>query len=162
MLDANPTNVLSMKHPCENGTRKMMQLDRQCEKFMGGPTLAYTERVHVTISPKGAIFLNQKAHKMMGRPLAVYLYYNRPKDTIILEPTDAITANAAFLVRDDGLSTGRRIYANPFCKHFGIRISKTQRFIEPTVDTVSRMYLKLSETVSVATGPRKKGQNRER
>lgn len=33
-----------MKHSCENGTQKIMQLDRQCEKFMGGPTLAYTER----------------------------------------------------------------------------------------------------------------------
>ena len=60
------------------------------------PTGAYTERVHVTIKSGGAIFLNQKAHKMMGRPKAVYLYYNRPKDMIILEPTEALTANNAF------------------------------------------------------------------
>jgi hypothetical protein len=133
-----------------------MQIDRQCEKFMGGPTVPYTERIHVTISPKGSIFLNQKAHKMMGRPLAVYLYFNRPKDMIILEPTDALTSNAAFLLRDNNRGSGRHIYANPFCKHFGIRLRTTERFIEPAVDAVGRMYLKLSETVNVSAGPRKR------
>ncbi len=130
-------------------------LDRQCEKFLGGPTVPYTERVHVTIKSGGAIFLNQKAHKMMGRPMAVYLYYNRPKDMIILEPTQAVTGNAAFLLKDAGHSA-RLIYANPFCKHFGIKINGTLRFLDPSVDAVSRMYLKLNETVTVTRGPRKK------
>lgn len=139
----------------------MEQLDRQCEKFMGGPTLAYNERVHVTISPKGAIFLNQKAHSMMGRPLAVYLYFNRPKDMIILEPTQALTGNNAFLLKELAHG-GRHIYANPFCKHFGIRIKTTEKFLNPTTDAVGRMYLKLSETITVSLGPRKKRQSRER
>ena len=134
----------------------MEHLDRQCEKFMGGPTVAYSERVHVTISPKGAIFLNQKAHKMMGSPQAVYLYFNRPKDMIVLEPTSALTANNAFLLKENAGVPGRRIYANPFCKNFGIRIDATQKFLDPETDSVGRMYLKLSETITVATGPRKK------
>ena len=139
----------------------MNQLDRQCEKFLGGPTQAYQERVHVTISSKGQIFLNQKAHKMMGAPLAVYLYFNRVKDMIILEPTDAIRMNTAFMVRHFGKdSTGRCVRANPFCKHFGIQIDGTLRFIAPDVDAAGRLYLKLSETVSVSQpkrrGPRKK------
>ena len=134
----------------------MEQLDRQCEKFMGGPTEAYGERVHVTIDQKGSIFLNQKAHAMMGRPLAVYLYFNRPKDMIILEPTSAATSRNAFLLKEDGsTTTGRRVYANPFCKHFGIRIDSTHKFIRPEVDAVGRMYLKLSETTIVARGSRK-------
>jgi hypothetical protein len=44
----------------------MNTIDRQCEKFMGGPTVPYRERVHITLDSGGRIFLNQKAHKMMG------------------------------------------------------------------------------------------------
>jgi len=150
-----------MQHACINGTRqKAMQLDRQCEKFMGGPTEAYGERVHVTIDQKGSIFLNQKAHALMGRPQGVYLYYNRPKDMIILEPTQAVTSNNAFLLKDDGSTkSGRRVFANPFCKHFGIRPDSTLKFINPEADAVGRMYLKLAETVIVDRGPRRKKVN---
>lgn len=134
-----------------------MNLDNQCEKFMGSPSIPYTERVHVTIDRKGSIFLNAKAHNMMGRPLAVYLYYNRPKNMIILERTDALTANNAFQLRECGTTaTGRKIWANPFCKHFGIRFEQTEKFIAPHVDAVGRMYLKLWETTTVSRGPRKK------
>ena len=122
---------------------------------MGGPTIPFSERVYVTITRGGAIFLNRKAHKMMGDPMAVYLYYNRPKDMIILEPTSALTASNAFLFRDAGSnSSGRTIYARPFCMHFGIRPDNIQKFLDPEVDSVGRMYLKLSETVNVARGPR--------
>ena len=121
---------------------------------MGGPTEAYGERVHVTIDRRGSIFLNQKAHAMMGRPIAVYLYFNRPKDMIILEPTQAATSTNAFLLKEDKLHSGRRVYANPFCKHFGIKIASTHKFISPETDAVGRMYLKLSETVIVARGKR--------
>ncbi len=138
-----------------------MHLDSQCEKFMGGPTLAYAERVHVTINPDGRIFLNQKAHTMLGRALAVHLYFNRPKNMIILEPTAATTANNAFHLRADA-NSGRNIYANPFCRHFGIRFATTEKFISPETDAAGRMYLKLSETITVTRGPRKKRQNRER
>ncbi|MGH9949581.1 MAG: hypothetical protein ACRD6X_20605 [Pyrinomonadaceae bacterium] len=44
----------------------MEQLDRQCEKFLGGPTIPTSERPHVTINRKGMIFLNQKALSMMA------------------------------------------------------------------------------------------------
>lgn len=133
----------------------MQHLDSQCEKFMGGPTLAYAERVHVTINPDGRIFLNQKAHTMLGRALAVHLYFNRPKNMIILEPSAATTANNAFLLRADA-NSGRVIYANPFCKHFRIRFETTEKFISPETDAAGRMYLKLSETITVTRGPRKK------
>lgn len=124
---------------------------------MGGPTVPYQERVHVTIDHNGKIFLNQKAHKMVGKALAVYLYYNRQKDSIILEPTDALTASNAFSLKESGYGA-RVIYANPFCKHFNIRIKGTVKFIHPTKDAVGRLYLKLSETINVSLGkrPRKK------
>lgn len=131
----------------------MEQFDHQCEKFRGGPTESPAERVHVTIKPDGSIFLNQKAHKMMGRPQAVNLYFNRQKEMIILEPTQAVSSPEAFLLRD-AQHSARHVHASPFCKHFNIRVKTTTRFIRPTTDAAGRMYLKLSETVSVALGPR--------
>ncbi len=78
---------------------------------------------------------------------------DRLKVTIILEPTEALTSNNAFLLKDAGHS-GRLIYANPFCKHFGIRIKGTLKFIAPTTDSRNRLYLKLNETITVTRGPR--------
>ena len=135
----------------------MNVIDRQCEKFMGGPTVPYRERVHVTLDSGGKIFLNQKAHKMMGKPLGVYLYFNRAKDTIILEKTDAIVADNAFVFKDAGHSA-RIIWANPFCKHFNIRVKGTVKFLDPKTDAIGNLYLKLSDTINVSVGrrPRKR------
>ena len=115
---------------------------------MGGPTVSYSERLHVTINRGGTIFLNRKAHALMGSPQAVYLYYNREKDMIVIEPTLATTAAAAFTLRETPPITGRYIRANPFCKHFGIRPDTTLRFIDPTTDATGCLYLKLQETVA--------------
>lgn len=131
----------------------MNTIDRQCEKFLGGPTVAFSERVHVTIDKTGKIFLNAKAHRMMGRPQAVYLYFNRVKDLMILEPAQVGGATAAFTLKDGGHGS-RMVYAKPFCKHFNIRVEGTQRFIEPEADAAGRLFLKLSETVNVARGPK--------
>jgi len=135
----------------------METLDRQCEKFMGGPTEAYSERIYVTIDRGGRIFLIEKVHTMTGSPRAVYLYYNRVKDMIILEPTQASTAANAFTLKQFGSSpTSRAVYAKPFCKHFGIRPDGTLQFLRPNIDAAGRLYLKLRETISVTRGPRAK------
>jgi hypothetical protein len=131
-------------------------LDRKCEKFMGGPKVPSRELAHVTIGPRGTMFLNQKAQTLMGRPLAVYLYFNREKDMIILEPTAALTAREAFSLRGVKGMSGRYISANPFCKHLNIRPDATLRFTNPNVDAVGRMYLKLNETVRVPRPRRRK------
>ena len=105
----------------------------------------------------GTIYLNQRVLSLMGTPQAVYLYYNRKKDMIILEPTQAVTAQAAFGVNSCSPPIkGRYVFANPFCKHFNIRVTTTQKFIDPTIDAAGRLYLKLRETVSVSLGPRPK------
>jgi hypothetical protein len=124
---------------------------------MGGPTIPYKERVHVTLDSGGRIFLNQKAHKMMGRPLAVYLHFNRSKDLIILEKTDALSSSNSFLFRDGGYSS-RIVWGKPFCKHFNIRVEGTVKFLNPTTDALGNLYLNLSETINVSAGkrPRKK------
>jgi len=130
-------------------------LTREFERFIGSPTEAYYDRVHITLAPKGMFLLNRKAYQMMGKPPAVYLNYSRAKDTIVLEPTQAARSNNAFPVKGCGRS-GYRVSGNPFCKHFRIKPDAVIKFVNPHIDPAGRAFLKLTEAVIVARGPRKK------
>ena len=80
---------------------------------------------------------------------------------IILERTDALRASEAFLVHQYGHNgAGRRIQANPFCKHFRIKVEGTVRFLHPETDSAGRLYLKLRDTVNVSKLNPKKGKKR--
>jgi len=123
-----------------------MLLDRQFEKFIGGPTVASRDRMHVTISHKGLIYLNANTHRMLGRPVAANLYFNRVKDQIALEPTSArLPGVFPIHVKHEGFI----INAGPFCQHFGIRTSGTQRFVEPEIDEKGNLLLDLSNLVTI-------------
>lgn len=131
-------------------------LTREFERFIGSPTETYYDRLHITIHPDGTILLNRKAFETMGKPQNVYLNYSRAKDTIVLEPTQVSMSNNAFPVKISGRQGGRRIQANPFCKHFRIKPEAALKFVSPHIDAVGRAFLKLTETVVVSRSPRKK------
>ncbi len=132
-----------------------MTLDSQYQKYMGSPFMWGAEHVHVTIDTRGAVFLNERAHYLMGRPPAVILYFNEPKNTIVLEPAAAAQGPNAFPVSPIH-DKGRKIYASGFCRHFGIRPEATLRFIEPAIDDEYRMHLNLHETITVSRRQRGK------
>jgi hypothetical protein len=127
-------------------------MDRDFEKFIGGPNEAVAKRVHVTLSPLKLIRLNRNLYNLMGKPDAVQLGYSRTRDTIAIEPASP-RLNTSFPVIPSGGSW--RINAAPFCRHFNIRVDTTLKFVRP--DLVGHdLYLKLSETVSVGGRKRKK------
>lgn len=131
-----------------------MELDRKYEKFRGGPTIAKTDRVYSTINKRGMIFLNANLHRMVGKPGAVYLYFNREKDHIVLEPTSPRLPEA-FPVRE--CQGGYKVYAAPFCRHFGIKLDATHSFVCPDIFGNGKIVLDLSNTVIVSVpGSRKK------
>ena len=86
---------------------------------------------------------NQNTFRLLGKPLAVYLFFSRLKDTIAIEPLDNSRLPEAFPVKHKS-TTGWRIQAGPFCKHFGIRIDNTQKFISPDIRD-GKLHLKLSD-----------------
>jgi len=122
-------------------------MDRDFEKFNGGPTKPPNERIHVTINRRNTILMNQNCYRLIGKPYAVYLYYSRVKDVIAVEPLHNPRLPAAFPVKEKN-SAGWRIQAGPFFKHFGIRVDTTERFIAPDIRD-GKLMLKLSETVTV-------------
>ena len=118
------------------------------EKFTDGPTPSPRERMHVTINKGGSIRLNENCYRRLGKPDAVYLYYSKEDQVIALEPVHSFRMPMAFPVKPT--TSGRRIQASPLCKHYGIRIDSTERFVNPEFSSDGKqLLLKLTETVTV-------------
>lgn len=128
-------------------------MDREWEKFRGGPTQATRDRMHVTLSRRGLIYMNANTYRLLGRPTGVYLYFNRAKDSIAVEPASPRLPET-FPVRRRQM--GHAILAAPFCRHFGIKLDTTEQFVRPDIDEKGVLRLDLSSTVTVSGIRRRK------
>jgi hypothetical protein len=129
-----------------------MGLGREWEKFKGGPVVASQNRMHVTLNPKGIIYMNNNAYRILGKPAAVALYYNRERDDIAIEPANPRFPEN-FPVRPK--QSAWIIQASPFCVHFRLKPSTTQRFVRPDIDDSGILHLELGNTVTTSGTPRK-------
>jgi hypothetical protein len=134
-------------------------IDRDFEKFRGGPTPSPSERIHVTLDKWHVIGLNENVYRLLGKPTAVYLYFSRSTDTIALEPLQHSRLTEAFPVKPKTPNVGWHVRASPFCRHFNIRVEGTQKFIAPDIRD-GKLLLKLSETITVRNNRRKKQEVR--
>lgn len=121
-----------------------MQMDRDFEKFLAGPTQSLADRLHVSLNRNNVMHFNNNLYKLMGKPEAICLYYSRERDAIGMHPVSP-RFREGFPVKPN-INTGWRINIAPFCRHFGIRIDTTLKFIDPQVEGV-KVLLKLSETI---------------
>ena len=119
-------------------------MDKSYEVFLGGPTKAAQDKVHVTINSQNVIAINGNCYRLMGKPAAVSLAFSRELQTIAMAPCSP-RLNEAFPVLTKSVS-GWRVNAAPFCRHFNIDI--LLKFIRPEPES-SALILKLRETVSV-------------
>lgn len=127
-------------------------MDREFERFHGGPNEAASKRIHVTISPAKLILLNRNVYHLLGKPAAVYLNYSRTRDIIAIEPASPRLPESFPVIANH---TNWRINAAPFCRHFGIDIDAQLKFVRPDI-VGNALHLKLSETVSVGGRKRRK------
>ena len=129
-------------------------MDSSYEVFLGGPTKAARDKVHVTINSQNVIALNGNCYRLMGKPAAVRLAFSRDQQTIAVAPCSP-RFNEAFPVLPKGAS-GWRINAAPFCRHFRIDIDTTLRFLDPDLAPDGSLRLNLRHVVSVAQVRRKR------
>ena len=122
-----------------------MSLERDFIKYTGGPVISMRDRLHVTLSELGVIYLNKRTFEAWQRPAAVALYYSAEKDTIAIEHAHARDPKN-FPVKP--CQNGYRILAGPFLGHFNIRTTHTIRFTHPDIQG-GLMLLNLRETVNV-------------
>ena len=129
-----------------------MALDRDFERFHGGPNEAASKRLHVTISPAKLILLNRNVYNLMGKPAAVYLNFSRVRDIIAIEPASPRLPDSFPVIQNP---CNWRINAAPFCRNFNIDIDTQLKFIRPEIEG-DALILKLGETVSVGGRKRRK------
>ncbi len=117
-----------------------MALEREFERYRGGATEAAQKRIHVTINPQKLILLNRNMYHLLGKPDAVHLNFSRTSDTIAIEPASPRLSDTFPVVANN---FNWRINAAPFCRHFGIDIDTTLKFIQPDI-VGNTLYLKLA------------------
>ena len=121
-----------------------MALERNWEKFNGGPARSAADELRVSINQRGRIYLNARLYQAMGQPKAFAIYYNREDDAIALEPAYPRFIQNFPIVKH---MYGWTVHASSFCRHFRINIPSTQRFIRPEITQEGQLILKLRETV---------------
>jgi len=116
------------------------------EDFDAGPTQPLSERIHVTLNPRSIILLNGNIYEQMGKPEAVVLMFDKVHSMIGLRPARP-DRPGAFPVRHKEPGRHRLIRATPFCRHYGIKVERTNVFIEPELDADGILKLDLRKTI---------------
>ncbi len=129
-----------------------MVMDKEWEKFHGGPTAPRDKRMHAAVTRQGQIIINENIFRLIGKPDAVYIYFNRARKQIALESTSA-RFSEAFPVKPMKTS-GYRIQAALFMRHHGIRITERLKFARPDIGPGGQLILDLTHTV-VAEGTKR-------
>ena len=112
-------------------------------KFPGRPHGRFRrDGVRVTIGPKGVIYMNSKAWKLLGQPRAVEMMFDKARAVIGLIPADPDLPEA-FPVKDKNGTSSKQIFASAFCMHFLIKLARTGQFNEIEVDDDGVMTLAL-------------------
>lgn len=120
-----------------------IKTESEWERYSGGPAETTLNRLHATINKKRKILLNANLYRKFNRPAAVFLSYNRRRNLIAVERADPNNTDA-FPVRVN--RNCYEIMASSFCRHFGIKIDSTLKFLRPKFDDDRRLILKLNET----------------
>ena len=129
-----------------------MTIGHQFIPFLAGPTQPSQKRLHVSINHKGIIYLNNNIFRELGRPPAVELRFDPQHERIAVMPCNP-RLNQAFPVKN--FASQHLIHASPFCRHFGIKLDSTEKFIDPEING-GILYLDLKATVRVNVIDRKR------
>jgi hypothetical protein len=107
---------------------------------------------HVTMNPKGMIYLNGSAMKALDNSDRLELRYDEFNNTIGLKPTNSLNVHA-FKAALKGKHGGRKIRAFRLLKQFQIKLDCPVRFLKPEMNEEGMMVLDLRQT-SVAVRKR--------
>jgi len=104
----------------------------------------------VSITPAHIIRFNIATHTALGDAEAVMLKYDHLESLIGLAPVPLGTKGSFRIKKTAANGRDRRVNAASFCRTYGIKIDRTERFDDPVVDDegILRLDLKLTHDVS--------------
>ena len=112
-------------------------------------TQARWSGIHVTMNPKGLIYLNGKAMSTLRHAERVELLYDRFNNTIGVKPSNTLN-KFAFKAAVKGKHGGRKIRAYRLLQQFDIKLDRTVRFLKPEVNDEGFLILDLRNTTTSA------------
>ncbi len=121
---------------------------RQWEEFEAGPHVRSGERLHVSLSKKGVILLNEKTFEAIGSPAAAALLFDKRNSSIGVRATH-IDRKSAFTVKSKPKARHRVIHASTFCRHYGIKVDRTIAFPTAEVDDDGTLILDLHSATMI-------------
>ena len=107
------------------------------------------KEILVSITPAHIIRFNRNTHRALGETDAVMLKYDRLESLIGLEPVELDT-EGSFRVKVFSKGRDFRINAASFCRNYGIRVERSERFLYPKVDPDGILRLDLKNTQHVS------------
>lgn len=117
-------------------------------EFEGSPNKMHSRDAHVTLNHRGVLRLNKQAYEALNSPAAVKLLFDEYEMVIGLKAEDIRRVNA-FPVKQKDQFHNRIIHAQPFCKHFKIRVERTVLFHEIDIGNDGVMKLPLGKTINI-------------
>ena len=96
----------------------------------------------VSLSKPGELYLNVAAHKSIGTPEAVEIYFDSINNRFGLKPSRLTTRNA-FPLRNYGPSNGRVVRMNQVLRSYKIDLPATIQFSDIEVDDDNILVLDL-------------------
>lgn len=114
--------------------------------------------IYVSLNYLGDLLMNPHTFEMLGRPEAAYLLYEEETDSIGIEKTEPLMANA-FKVEPKSDWGGASIRARPFCVKHEIKYDGTVRFLDTRIED-GVLVLNLLKTKTVVRKQSSLGQKR--
>ncbi len=105
--------------------------------------------MHVTLNHRCVILMNDNVYRMMGKPRAAVMLFNRRDSVIGLSPAHPEIEDAFPIRHKLGNWV---IFASSFCQHYGIKVEKTQAFVNPDLDKNGVLRLDLTRMVRRGRG----------
>jgi hypothetical protein len=122
---------------------------RRWQEYQSVRTGINDGRIHVTVNPRGNIYLGRRALEALNSPEAVVLLFDPGSKTIGVRRAAADRRNAHLLKTKDTRGRGKMVYAAEFLRFYGISVTETLVFEMPELDEDGILVLNLSETMVI-------------
>lgn len=115
--------------------------------------------IYVTMTRRGAISVSKFTFEKLGEPEKVLVLFDRPANTIGLQPVSRHTKGAFQLCRKG--SGGRTIHALRLIQEFRLKVPFTVRFMNPEFDDDGILLLDLNDTRPAQRGSNGRSKSKE-
>ena len=105
-----------------------------------GDVATHAAGIYASMNREGTISLNKTAHKRLGEPTAVHLFFDRVNNRIALKPTAPAMKNA-YPVGKRG--RGVKVWAKRLLVEYGIDLPETIEFKDAEIDPYGQLVLDL-------------------